>query len=54
MKALIAEAQEEIDENEELRHCWNFFYSLHSPEFADRILDMYGIPKPPSRARRMP
>jgi hypothetical protein len=53
-RALIEEAQEEIEELRELRQCWNFHYSLSPAWFADRILDRYGIPKPPSRARRMP
>lgn len=53
-RALIEEAQEEIDEGERLRQCWNFFYKLYPVEYADKALDTYGIPKPPSRERRMP
>lgn len=53
-QALVDEAREEIEEGERLRQCWNFHYSLYPAEFADHVLDMYGIPRPPSRARRMP
>lgn len=53
-RALIEEAQEEIEEDEERRRCWNFFYSLYPAWYADETLDQYGIPKPPSRERRMP
>lgn len=53
-QSLIDEAQEEIEYGEELRRCWNLMYSLHPAWFADKILDDRGIPKPPSRERRMP
>jgi hypothetical protein len=45
---------EDVEEDRRLRECWNFHYSLYPARFADHILDMYEIPKPPSRARRMP
>lgn len=45
---------DEIEDGRRLRECWNFHYSLYPAEFADSVLDLYGISKPPSRSRRMP
>lgn len=53
-QAEIDASQEEIEEDERLRECWCFHYSLYPAEFADHVLDLYGIPRPPSRARRTP
>lgn len=53
-RAEIDSYWEDIEDGRRLRECWNFQYSLHPAWFADRILDRYGIPKPPSRDRRMP
>lgn len=53
-KRLIAEWEEEAEADRQRRELWNFLYSLHPAWFADKILDDRGIPKPPSRARRMP
>lgn len=53
-RRLIQEAEEEIQDGEELRRCWNFHYSLYPAAFADHVLDLYGIPKPPSRSHGIP
>jgi hypothetical protein len=45
---------DDIEDDRRVRECWNFMYSLHPAWFADKVLDMYELPKPPSRARRMP
>lgn len=44
---------DEIEDDRRIRECWNFHYSLYwdRPDIADRVLDLYGIPRPPSRAR---
>lgn len=51
---LVAEWSDEIDEDRKIRELWNLLYSLYPAEYADRRLEMYDLPKPPSRARRMP
>lgn len=53
-EALVAEWADEIDEDRKIREMWCYFYDVYTPEFADHVLDMYGLPKPPSRERRMP
>lgn len=49
---LVAEWSDEIDEDRKIRELWTYLYGLYSPERADRILDGYDLPKPPSRNRR--
>lgn len=51
---LVAEWSDEIDEDRKIRELWVSFYSRYPAERADRLLDMYDLPRPPSRARRMP
>lgn len=50
----IDSCTEDVEEDRRIRECWNFHYSLYPAWYADKILDRYGIPKPPSRSRRMP
>lgn len=47
--AEIDDAWDEIEEDRRLRECWNFHYSLYPADMADRVLDLYEIPRPPSR-----
>lgn len=54
VQQLVAEWSEEIDEDREIRELWTYLYSLYPAERADRFLDGYGLPRPPSRERRMP
>lgn len=54
LRTEIDSCTEDIEEDRRIRECWNFHYSLYPASFADEILDRYGIPKPPSRSRRMP
>lgn len=53
-QAEIEDAWEDIHEAEEIRSLWCSYYRHRSPEQADRLLEMDGLPKPPSRERRMP
>jgi hypothetical protein len=51
---LVEDWADEINEDREIRELWNSYYRRMSPERADRLLDLDGFPKPPSRERRMP
>jgi hypothetical protein len=51
---LAAEWSDEIDEGRKIRELWQYLYSLYAPERADKILDDYELPRPPSRSRRTP
>lgn len=54
VQAEVDASQEEIDEDRKIRETWNYFYSLYPAEVVDATLDMYEIPRPPSRACRTP
>ena len=53
-ESLVAEWSDEIDEDRKIRETWCYFYGLYSAEYADHMLDTYGLPRPPSRKRRTP
>lgn len=48
----IDSSWDEIQEEQHVRETWTLFYNLYPAEYADQILDRYGIPRPPSRERR--
>lgn len=51
---VIVEAYEEIEEDRKIRALWAYLYGLYSAERADKILDGYVLPRPPSRTCRTP
>jgi hypothetical protein len=54
MQSEIDDAWDDLLEAENLSSLWCLLYRTRSAERADSFLDIEGLPKPPSRERRMP
>lgn len=52
VQELVAEWSDEIDADRKIRELWTYLYGLYPADRADKILDGYDLPRPPSRERR--